>query len=77
MPRTSLAPPPFIKVPVPSRESKWSCICVLRVSILPLSMIFLLNFGTVPIVCCFFNISFLQDYTIYGANAIFTEISLK
>jgi hypothetical protein len=34
--RTSLTPPLFIDVPVPSKESEWWCICVLGVSILPL-----------------------------------------
>ena len=37
--KTSLAPPVLIEVPVPNQESKRSCICVLRVSILPLSTI--------------------------------------
>ena len=34
-------------MPVPSHESKQPCICVLEVSILPLSVIFLSAFGTV------------------------------
>jgi hypothetical protein len=34
---TSLTPPLFIEVPAPSQENGWSCICVLRVSILHLS----------------------------------------
>ena len=73
MPRTSLAPPP-----VQSRESKWSCICVLSVSILPLSTTFLFAFGTIPTVWYFsFCIFFVHDYTIYCANTIFTETSLK
>ena len=33
--KTSLTPPLFIEVPVPSQESERSCICVLEVSILP------------------------------------------
>jgi hypothetical protein len=43
-------------MPVPSQESEWPCNCVLRgipVSILPLSTIFLLDFGTDPTVCYF------------------------
>jgi hypothetical protein len=40
----------FTEVFVPSQESEKSCICVLEVSILPLSTIFLLDFGTVPTV---------------------------
>jgi len=34
---TSLTLPPFIEVPVSIQESERSCICVLGVSILPLS----------------------------------------
>ena len=65
--RTSLTPPHFIKVPVPSQESERSCIRMLRVSILPRStilifcncsdsvafLVFLLDFGTVPTVWYF------------------------
>jgi hypothetical protein len=40
-------PPLFIEVPVPWQESEQSCICVLGVSILPLSTMFLLDCGTV------------------------------
>ena len=40
-----LTSPRFIKVVVPIHESELSCICVLSVSILPLSAIFLLNFA--------------------------------
>jgi hypothetical protein len=35
---------------VRSQESAWTCICVLGVPILPLLVILLLDFGTVPIV---------------------------
>ena len=35
--KTSLTRSFFIEVPVPNKESEWSCICVLGVSILPLS----------------------------------------
>jgi hypothetical protein len=41
--KTSLTPSYLIEVPVPSQESKQSCIDVLGVSILPLSTIFILN----------------------------------
>ena len=37
----------YIEVPVPSKECEQSGIYVLGVSILPLSIIFLLEFGTV------------------------------
>jgi len=43
----------FIEVPVPSQESERSCICVLGVSILPLSTILVLYFETVPTVWYF------------------------
>ena len=40
-----------------SQESEQSHICVLGISILPISMIFLVNFGTVPTMCyLFFNL---------------------
>jgi hypothetical protein len=50
MPYISLSyvtPSLFIEVPVPSQESEQSYFCELGVSILPLSKIFLLEFGTV------------------------------
>ena len=43
----SLTTPHFIEVPVPNQESEQSCLCVLGVSILPLSEIFPLDFGIV------------------------------
>jgi len=36
-----------VKVPVPSQESEWSCICVLRVSILPHFTSLTVDFGIV------------------------------
>jgi len=41
---TSLTPPPFIEVSVPSRKSVSSCICVLGVSSLLLSTIIFIGF---------------------------------
>ena len=41
---TSLTPSHFIEVPVLSQESEQSCICVLGISNLHISTIFLLNF---------------------------------
>ena len=46
--KTSLIPPYFILVPVPSQKSERSYSFVLRVSNLPLSTILILDFGTVP-----------------------------
>jgi hypothetical protein len=48
--KTSLTPPLLIEVPVPSMESERACICVLGVSILPLSTILIFDFGFVPTV---------------------------
>ena len=42
--KPSLIPPLFIEVPVQSQDSESSCRCVLGLSILPISTIFLLNF---------------------------------
>jgi hypothetical protein len=41
--KTCLTPPLFIEVSVPRQESEWSGICVLGVSMLPFSTIFLLE----------------------------------
>jgi uncharacterized membrane protein len=54
----SVTLPLFLEVPVPSQKTEQSCICVLSVSILPVSTIFLLNFGTVPTVWYFFVVHF-------------------
>jgi len=51
--KTSLTPPLFIEVPLPSLKNERSCICVLEVSILPLFTIFLLDFRAVPTVWYF------------------------
>jgi len=45
--KTSLTPPLFIEVPVPSHTSAQSCICVLGVSIFFSFYVFRLDFGTV------------------------------
>ena len=57
--KTSIAPPPFIEVPMPFRESELSCLCLLAVSIFPNSTIYLLDFRSVPKVWYFcFSSSF-------------------
>jgi hypothetical protein len=48
--KASLTPLLFIEVSVPSQISQRSCICVLEVSILPLSTILIFDFGIVPTV---------------------------
>ena len=50
----SFVTPLFIDMPIPRFESKPSCICVVRVSIVTLSMICLLDFGTVLALTYFF-----------------------
>ena len=65
---TSFIPPLFIQVPVPSTESERSCIycmCVREVYILPLSIIVLLDFGTVSPVWLFKVIHLLQALQSY------------
>ena len=42
--KTNLTPPRFIEIPVRSHKNRRWCICVLEVSILPLSMVFLFGF---------------------------------
>jgi len=50
---TSLISAPFFLMHVSSQEIERSCICVLVVSILPISTIFLFDFGNVPAVWYF------------------------
>jgi hypothetical protein len=49
--KTSLTAPLYIEVPVPSQESKRSCIGVLGVSICPLSTMSIFDIGIAPMVC--------------------------
>jgi len=46
--KTSLTPPLFIEVPVPSQKNERSCICVLGISIFPFSTILTFDFGINP-----------------------------
>jgi hypothetical protein len=48
--KTSLTLPLFIEVPVPGQESERLVLCVLDVSILPLSTIWIFDIGIVPTV---------------------------
>ena len=52
--KTSLTPPLVIEVPVPSQGSELSCICVLGLWFLPLSVINLLAFANVQTVWRYF-----------------------
>ena len=69
--KASLTPPLFVEVPVPSGEIETSCMCVLEVSILPLSMIFLSDFEAVSTAWYFFFFILLhyleqQSYYVYN-----------
>jgi hypothetical protein len=72
--KASLIPSPslslFIEMQVPSREGERSCICVLGVSILPLSVVFPLNFRNVPTVWYFFLLS-LYYFAYHGILTVF------
>jgi hypothetical protein len=57
---TSLTPPLFIELSMPSQEIERSCICGLGVPILPLTAILLLDCGTVATVCHFLFSSLLE-----------------
>ena len=48
------------------QESERSCICVLGVLMLPLSVIFLMDFGNVPMVWYFLFFIFFPDYYVYS-----------
>ena len=61
--KSSLIPPPVIEVPVPSQGSAQSCICVLRVSIFPLSRFLIFDFGIVPTVWYFCVFHFITTKT--------------
>jgi hypothetical protein len=60
--------PVFIDVHVPSQKSGRSCICVLGVSILHLSTILILNFGTVLTVWYFFLFYGLSSVIYRGSS---------
>ena len=63
--RTVLTTPLFIEMPVSSPKSERSCICVLELSILPLSTFLIFDFGSVPTVWYFlFFFILLQLYII-------------
>jgi len=55
----NLTPPLFIEVPVPSQESERLCICVLAVSILPLSSIVFIDFWKCSDSVVFFVLHFI------------------
>ena len=72
VPRNSLTLHIVIEILVPTQESVRASIYVLGVTILPLSMVVILDFATVPIVllfCCCFCFILLQPY--YHPSLIF------
>ena len=58
--KSRLTPPRFIKVSVPSEESVRSCSKELEASLLPISTIFLLDFGNISRVWHFIAFHFIQ-----------------
>ena len=74
----SLTPLLFIEVPVPSKKSERSCICVLEVSIMPFSTIFLFDFGIVQTMCYFlFFISLFSNIILsFLFDFLFVDITV-
>jgi hypothetical protein len=77
----SLTPPLFIEVHAPRQDSAPSCICVLGASILPLSTILRLTFGTIPTVwwfCFFLRFYYwlLELFRQYGDFASFYDLTI-
>ena len=59
------------EMPVPDEESEWSCICVSRVPILPLSTIFQMNVEAVPTVWyVLYFILFVSHQIIYHLHVM-------
>jgi hypothetical protein len=74
---TSLSPPHVTKVPVPSQKSKWSCIYVLGISILPISTIFLLDCGNAPTLWYFFYFHFIRNIIKFNSiKGYFNQVSM-
>jgi hypothetical protein len=88
--KTSLTPPLFIEVTVPSKENEQSCICVLGVSILSPSTFLRFDLGIVPTVWYFlfsfyliieFGYIFLALFLVYSnvyyqINHIYNELNV-
>ena len=70
--KTSLTPSHFTEGSVPSQVGEQSHICVLVVSILPLSTIFLLYFGIITTVVFLFFISLVVNYSVYNMYTLLT-----
>ena len=68
-----LTPPLFVEVPAPCQESDRSCICVLVISTLTLSMILIFDFGILPTICFLF---FMQWTCILGCDSVYTFVLL-
>jgi hypothetical protein len=72
---TSLIPPPFIEMPVPSQESDPSCICISGVGFTSFYDFFLLGFGTVATLWYFLYFSFHYMANNYN-DASFWRVSV-
>ena len=72
---TCLTPPMFIEVHVARQESDRSCMCVLLTSIVPLSMMYLLELGTVPKVFYFF-LHYVAEFSISTLLIVVNKILL-
>ena len=75
--KTSLTLPHFIEVPVPSQESEQSYICVLGVSIFPLSTILIFDFGIVPKVWYFMFFTLLLRIALYPMENVLKKFFLR
>jgi hypothetical protein len=53
-------------VPVPGSKTEVLCICILRASIVPVSVAFCIGFGAVPMGVVFFVFTIKQHYVLDG-----------
>ena len=74
---TSLTLPLFIEVPIPRQESDRSCICVLVISIFPLSTILIFYFGIVVTACFLFHFIWwlVTTFNIIGKQHFYFKVS--
>ena len=68
-------PPLFIEVAVPTKKSEPACLCLLRVSIFPVSTIFALDFGLVRFMV--FNATFNNISVILWRSVLLMEVVEK
>jgi hypothetical protein len=75
--KTSLTSPLFIEAPVPHQESEQSCICVLGVSILPLSAIFRLDLEMGLTLWYLFHFISRQRFIVTGTDFKISQLSIR